>query len=233
MSTALVTGVSKGIGRAITETLLSQGWKVYGISRSDPLLQNPNFIWIGFDLMNLNDYQQVFDKVAEDLDLLVNNAGIAYKVALENLLTLDLEKQFAINVKAPIWLIKTMLPKLGHSKIINITSLAAKMPYPGLSIYSATKAALTAFDEGFAMETQIPIATILPGSVDSPVLRTILKPDTDFSKLLQPQDIAKAIWKVLDEGIHSGEEVAVVNNFIQDEAEGLGHKVRVLNVDSM
>ena len=232
MPTALITGVSKGIGRAITEAFLSQGWKVYGISRSDPQLQNPNFVWIGFDLMSLDDYQQIFDQIPEDLDVLVNNAGIAYKVAIENLSTLDLQKQFTINTKAPIWLIKTLMPKLkAKGKIINIGSLSTKMPPPGLSIYAATKTALATFAEAFNMETMIPVATILPGSVDSPIMHTILKPGTDFSKLIQPIDIAKVVWKLISEGVHSGEEIAVVNDNTLDEVEGLGGKVRIINVD--
>jgi NAD(P)-dependent dehydrogenase (short-subunit alcohol dehydrogenase family) len=233
MSTVLVTGVSKGIGRAIAEKFLAQGWKVYGISRSDPQLPNPNFVWIGFDLMNLNDYQQIFDQIPEDLDLLVNNAGIAYMVSLKNLLPLDLEKQFAINVKAPIWLVKTMLPKLtDHGRVINISSVAAKVYLePGLSVYSATKAAINSFTFSFAKESHIPIMAVLPGVVDTPLLHTLYGQDLDYSKYLQPADIAKVIWKLTDEGFHSGDEVGVINDYTEEESGALPKDLRVINVD--
>lgn len=211
MKVALVTGVSKGIGRATAEVFLQNGWKVYGISRSQPDFTHENFVWLEFDLMQFERYSELNSLISEDLDLLVNNAGIAYAVPIEKFIELDLDKQWKINVKAPTMLIKTLLPKLANGKIIDVSSVAAFMNYEGLGIYAMTKAALTKFAAQFALESSIPIVSIMPSTVDTPMMKA-LDPNGDSSTYLKPGQVAGEIFKLAENGFESGSEIVVVNN---------------------
>ena len=72
MKIAVITGSSYGLGLSITKLLLSNDFKVYGISRSEPPIKNSNFVWIKADLLNDNDLKNVSDKIKEEkIDLLV------------------------------------------------------------------------------------------------------------------------------------------------------------------
>ena len=79
MKTALVTGVSKGIGESTAQLLLESGWKVYGISRSKPRIDSANLVWIQIDLEDKAAISTIEEKISEaGLDLLVSNAGVAF-----------------------------------------------------------------------------------------------------------------------------------------------------------
>jgi NAD(P)-dependent dehydrogenase (short-subunit alcohol dehydrogenase family) len=83
---AIVTGASKGIGYAICQLLLKEGWIVYGISRSqnDVLVSNNNFHQVIFDLQNTNKIPELVNKLPNDIDLLINNAGLWELVLLKD-----------------------------------------------------------------------------------------------------------------------------------------------------
>lgn len=234
MSTALVTGVSKGIGKSIAEQLLQSDWKVYGISRSQPEFTHQNFVWLEFDLMDFTRYVELSDLIPENLDLLVNNAGIAYKVAIDKLIELDLEKQWKMNVKAPVTVIRTLMSKLETGKIINISSIASLIDYEGLGVYAMTKAALNKFASQFAVESKIPIASILPSSVDTPLMKT-LYPGEDSAEYLQPEEVAREVVKLAGEDFESGVQVILVNNELQGDINTIDRlpNRKIVNVDDL
>ncbi|MBN2638772.1 MAG: SDR family oxidoreductase [Bacteroidales bacterium] len=155
----VLSGAGKGIGKAVAGILTKQGHQVFVFSRtiqSDAL--DPNLHTFSFDLGN-NDYkplinavQSVFSKV----DLLINNAGLLVNKPFMELTDEDINRSFDVNLKAPAKLIKALVPMMSkHSHIVNISSMGGfqgSVKFPGLSVYSASKGALSVLTEALALE---------------------------------------------------------------------------------
>lgn len=223
MTTALITGVSRGIGEACANSFLNAGWQVWGISRSQPQIKDPNFKWLEFDLTEFDKYQDLDGRLPKHLDLVINNAGIAYGIPFSQTNLLDIDKQWGINVKAPIWLLRNLLPRLSlQTKIINLSSLASKLTFAHeeshISLYSATKAALDKFTKEFSAETKIPACSVLPSMVNTPLVHS-LYPDSEFDKLLQPDQVADFINKLVREGFEAGAEYILVNDYLREDLD--------------
>jgi 3-oxoacyl-[acyl-carrier protein] reductase len=163
----LITGISKGLGLKTAESLLKNGWTVYGISRSKTeelnglLLQYPdNLKWLQYDLGDAKDIRQLIFKDWIGLDTpihgLVNNAAMAYDDIVTNLNLDSLEKMYMVNVFTPMMLTKFVIRQmlLHHIKgsIVHISSISVHTGYKGLSMYASTKGALEAFSKNTARE---------------------------------------------------------------------------------
>jgi len=191
---ALVTGVSKGIGFSIAESLLKEGYKVYGISRTQPKIVNPDFVWLKIDLHKPEEIKMLTDLVLEeDIHILVNNAGIA--IARDSL-NFDLEcfnSTFGLNLIAPVLICQNLIKKLKNTLIINISSLSDRIPDSDYAIYCASKASLNIyFDSILTHYKNLRVIDILPSYVDTPLLRGLIK-DVNFNwdKIIKPTDIAE------------------------------------------
>jgi 3-oxoacyl-[acyl-carrier protein] reductase len=163
----LITGVSKGLGLKTTESLLNDGWTVYGISRSktkelnELALQYPQTLkWLQYDLSDAENIRQLIFKDWVGLDTpihgVVNNAAMAYDDIVTNLNLDSLEKMYMVNVFAPMMLTKFVIRQmlLHHIKgsIVHLSSISAHTGYKGLSMYASTKGALEAFSKNTARE---------------------------------------------------------------------------------
>jgi len=163
----LITGISKGLGLKISESLLSNGWTVYGISRSkteelnELLLQYPDKLkWLQYDLGVAEKIRQIIFKDWIGLDTpihgFVNNAAMAYDDIVTNLNLDSLEKMYQVNVFTPMMLTKFVIRRmlLHHTKgsIVHISSISVHTGYKGLSMYASTKGALEAFSKNTARE---------------------------------------------------------------------------------
>lgn len=163
----LITGVSKGLGLKTSESLLENGWTVYGISRSkteelnELLLQYPDKLkWLQFNLGDAENTRQIIFKDWIGIDTpihgFVNNAAMAYEDIVTNLNLDSLEKMFKVNVFTPMMLTKFVIRQmlLHHTKgsIIHISSISVHTGYKGLSMYASTKGALEAFSKNTARE---------------------------------------------------------------------------------
>jgi len=163
----LITGISKGLGLKTSESLLRNGWTVYGISRSkteelnELLLQYPDKLkWLQYDLGDAEKIRQIIFKDWIGLDTpihgLVNNAAMAYDDIVTNLNLDSLEKMYKVNVFTPMMLTKFVIRQmlLHHTKgsIVHISSISVHTGYKGLSMYASTKGALEAFSKNTARE---------------------------------------------------------------------------------
>jgi len=181
--TALVTGASRGIGRACALALAEGGAQVlvhYGRNAREAESAVAAIRKLGrradavaADLAEPNAAHALAEKVrsivGDRLDILVANAGIAKSATIEETTVEDFDALFAVNVRAPYFLVQQLLPILGHgSSVILISSAAAHTVVENLSAYSATKGAIDTLVKHFASalgERGIRVNAIAPGVV--------------------------------------------------------------------
>ncbi|HMQ46207.1 MAG TPA: SDR family NAD(P)-dependent oxidoreductase [Saprospiraceae bacterium] len=162
----LITGASRGIGHDLAKILSDQGHRVLAISRNSELLTQLQQSCSGFvdclatDLSRPEAIELILEKVSlfGHLDLVVNNAGYLYKEQFENIPDERWQYLFEVNVFGPVRLLRGLLPYLEKSTqahVVNISSMGGfqgSSKFPGLSAYSASKAALANLTECLAEE---------------------------------------------------------------------------------
>ncbi len=156
--TALVTGASSGIGKAIALRLHAAGITVYGTSRH-PAEQpsRPNLNWLRFDAASaagITDFISRAHVLLSEVDLLVNNAGGGVFGDLPEVPGAELRSQWELLVGAPVALTRAVLPGMrerGRGAIVNVTSLAAIFPLPYLASYTAGKAGLSGLTQSLML----------------------------------------------------------------------------------
>lgn len=236
MKIAVVTGSSYGLGKSISLMLLKNGFKVYGISRTDPKIEDNNFIWLKADLLDEMGFNFIYSSISEDkIDLLINNAGV---VVAEKALQFNDEsfaKVFGINLIAPIKLTAVLKNKLQGSIVVNISSTSDRFAEDSLGTYCSSKAALDIYFDSVAIENpQIKIINILPVYMDTPMLNSILK-ELDFTTddAINTEVFAEAVKKIIfnQESIESGARVIVLSNKSLGEVEN-PEKLYYFNVDT-
>ena len=167
--TALVTGASRGIGRAIARRLAKLGATVHLLGRNhDALgdvadeikLQGGEAVMHRRDLLDvarLDELKEVLKTGAGGLDVLVNNAGVGRFARIEETSDDDWDLLFATNVTAVFRLCRRLLPLLkgrDRATIFNVSSLAGSNPFAGAAAYCASKAALDAFTHALMLEAR-------------------------------------------------------------------------------
>jgi len=207
---ALVTGASRGIGKAIAEELASLGYDLALVARSAEALAETiaslpetcgKAVAIPADLSEEESYAAVVaETVAElgGLDVLVNCAGVSQSGPFEEITPEQWNQIFAVNAKAPFFLCKEALPYLkesAHPVVINISSVVGFKGYVHQSAYASSKHALAGFTKVFAKEVQpygIRVHLISPGGVATDMV-TRMRPDIDTEELIQPTEIAELV----------------------------------------
>ncbi len=197
MKVILITGASTGIGLAIAKNLLKTHHHLVLTARQSSL---PRFaqegiepsakVWIRpLDIRHADERRNLIEEVNKTLggvDILINNAGIAYRAVLEHATEAELMDQFAVNFRGPMDLIRLVLPKMRqkHSgKIINISSVGGMMAMPTMGAYSASKFALEGASEALYYEVKpwgISVSLIQPGFIHSDAFKKV--PYTELSK---------------------------------------------------
>jgi NAD(P)-dependent dehydrogenase (short-subunit alcohol dehydrogenase family) len=176
--TFFITGVSSGFGKALTEGALAAGHRVVGTLRKeeeraafDQLAPGRSF----GRLLDVTDTKAIAPVIAEveanvgPIDVLVNNAGYGHEGILEESTIDDLRRQFEVNVFGAVAVVQAVLPfmrqrRAGH--IVNITSMGGFITLPGVSFYTASKAALESISETLGKEVKefgIKVTAVAPG----------------------------------------------------------------------
>ena len=207
---AIITGASKGIGKSISFFLAKEKMRLALVSRSKDLLDeikndlpvdNSDVLVIPVDLNDVSSpiiiIKEVIKKFGQ-IDVLINNAGIAISKKIEDTTIYDWERLININARAPFFLSKEALKYLKKSDlkhIINIGSVVATKGYNNQAAYAASKHALLGFSKVLAREVykdNIRVSVISPGGVDTDLV-TEMRPDIKKSELISPDEIAELI----------------------------------------
>jgi len=182
MRTALITGATSGIGEAAARVFVGAGWRVIGTGRRGDRLEKLGadlgeaFHGAAFDVRDEAARDAAIDALPEafrDIDLLINNAGLALGTAPAQDSDLDQWKTMIdTNVTALVSLTRRMLERLIERKgaIINLSSVAANYPYPGGNVYGGTKAFVRQFSLGLRSDladTGVRVTSIEPGMVET------------------------------------------------------------------
>lgn len=172
--TILVTGATRGIGRAVAEELISRGHRVYGGARSWKHNDNPSFEKINLDLTDHDSINDVVEKIKADtgrLDVLVNNAGISHAGSIEET-SLDVARSlFETNYIGLTAMVQAVIPTMreqGGGQIVNVGSAAGRIGIPFQSHYAASKFAVEGLSESMFHELKkfgIKVVLIEPGDV--------------------------------------------------------------------
>jgi len=210
--TAVVTGASRGIGRAVTRRLAAQ-YRVIAIARDEKELRrlSEEIASAGGDCHPLTvDLAQpaAIDTAMRDLeaDVLVNNAGVITKKPLVDLTSAEWHAMMDVNVNALYHVTRQLLPGMiarrrGH--IVNIASIAGRSAFPGGTGYVATKHAVLGFSESLMLEVRefgVRVSVVMPGSVATDM---IVGDSTDQSWMLKPEDVADVVARILDTPSHA------------------------------
>lgn len=175
MPRVLLTGASSGIGLATARRLIEDGWEVWGTSRDRARLPHlAGFHPVEMDLNSPASIVTGCDAAlaeAGNFDALINNAGDGIFGPIEHLPETEVRRQFETLVFGPLELIRRVLPAMRTRRagtIINVTSLAARLPIPFMGPYNAAKGALSVFSATLALElggTGVRIVDLQPGDI--------------------------------------------------------------------
>jgi len=208
--TAIVTGGTRGIGRAIATSLVAAGVKVAITARSERDLSDAVSKLgnaAGY-VCDVRDYEQVKSTIAQitadlgGIDILVNNAGIGIFETVESMSVEDFRAVLETNVFGVFYCCHEVIPLMkrrGGGYIINISSLAGANPHARMAAYNASKFGLNGFSEALMQEVRhdnIKVSYIMPGSVNTEFGGD--SPSDENSWQLQPADIAQAVMDLLE-----------------------------------
>lgn len=188
----LVTGASRGIGRAICELLATQGAQLVMVARDGEALQAlaaelaargaPEPMVAAIDLADADAvaglFKQVFGRFAR-LDGLVNNAGVLHEGLLGMIRAEDIDRVLAVNVKAPLMTMQyaaRLMARAQRGSIVNLVSIMGVNGAAGLSLYAASKAALVGATRSASKELAakgIRVNAVSPGFIDTDMTRAM------------------------------------------------------------
>lgn len=212
----LVTGASKGIGRAICERLVADGYRVTGVARTRPA-ELPQ--GMAFHSLDLADNQAVAQFLAEQLQEqsfygLVNNVGLVHSGALETVNSQDLYQAVQLNIEVAIRFTQALAPAMKAQKqgrVLNIASRAA-LGKQDRTIYSMTKAGMIGMTRTWALELArhgVTVNAIAPGPIETEFFAQVNQAGDERTQALlagiplgrmgRPEEVAHAVAYFLDE----------------------------------
>ncbi len=223
MRRVLVTGASRGLGLAVTERLVTDGFAVTALARkpSEGLERvmaaaGGRIAFEPFDLCEVDDIADLVRRLKRNhgpLYGLVNNAGIGTAGLLTNMREADIERLVRLNTLSPILLTKYAVRQMmvaGEGRVVNMASVIASTGFSGLSVYGATKAALVGFTRSLAREVGrvgVTVNAVAPGFVETELTAGVDAGGLDkiagraaLGRLAEASDVAAAVAFLLGEG---------------------------------
>jgi 3-oxoacyl-[acyl-carrier protein] reductase len=187
MENVIVTGGSRGLGLGIARKLVDAGYRVVAIARreSEELAcairqteqaRKGSLVFESFDLENTRDIPDLVKRLRKDFGSiygLVNNAGLGTSGVLATMRDSEIQRLVHLNTVSPIILTKSVVRSMmarGGGRIVNVASIVSTTGYSGLSVYSATKAAIVGFTHSLAREVGplgINVNAVAPGFVET------------------------------------------------------------------
>lgn len=212
--TAVVTGSTKGIGRAIAEALLREGVNVCvsarhadEVERAVSEMADAGEGRVAGAVCDVREYEEVkalFEHAAAEfggVDVLVNNAGVGHFGRVDEMSPEDFRAVIETNLFGVFYCCRAAIPEMkrrGGGYIINISSLAGANPHPRMAAYNASKFGLNGFSEALMQEVRhdrVKVSYIMPGSVNTEFGGDT--PSAEKSWQLQPEDVARVVVNLL------------------------------------
>jgi len=220
--TALITGASSGIGRALAHQFALNGYNIVAVARTEEdlvtltnelsVIEGTVAHWIAKDLAEDDAAQEIYDELLARsilIDVLVNDAGIGQRELFHET---DIEKDLIIiqlNIVALTRMTKIFLRDMiirNDGKILNVGSVASFQPGPLLAVYHASKAYVLSFSEAIAEEIKdsaVSITVLCPGATDTDFFRKADMQDTQVyqhGQLMEPGEVAKVGYEACMKG---------------------------------
>jgi NAD(P)-dependent dehydrogenase (short-subunit alcohol dehydrogenase family) len=225
MKRYLITGASRGIGRAIAEKLATAGDCLLLHGRDREALRatcqlvdakKAKAIPLLYDLRDPAAIRKMVDEIGpEQLDGLINNAGIAFVKPLSEISLEEWQRTLEVNVTAPFLLTQKLMPIMpAGSTIVNILSIAAKSGFANWSSYCMSKFALEGFSQAVREEVRprgIRVLNIYPAATSTEIWKGV-EGDWPREKMLAPEEVANAVTYALSRP----SDVAIENITLQN-----------------
>jgi 3-oxoacyl-[acyl-carrier protein] reductase len=203
---ALVTGASRGIGRAVALSLAragadlvlaaehAQGAEAAG---REVMALKRRAVAVGCDVAKPEQVDALVQRARsafERIDILVNNAGVALRAPVTDTGDADFDRVIAVNLAGPFYLTRRLLPEMvkrGWGRIVNVSSISGTLGTPLMSAYCASKWGLNGLTKAVAAEVQgtgVTVTAVLPGSVDTRMLE-----GSEFAARMSPEEVASVV----------------------------------------
>jgi glucose 1-dehydrogenase len=176
---AVVTGSSRGIGKAAVEEFLEAGYRVYGLHRSE-VPSPPGATFLTVDVSAEAEVSAAFETIASEtdsIDVVVNNAALQINARLVETTVQQWDRVMAVNLRSLYLVTKAAYPLLKQSKeasVVNVSSVHSVGTSRGIAAYAASKGAIVAVTRAMALEMAedgIRVNCVSPGAVDTDMLR--------------------------------------------------------------
>jgi NAD(P)-dependent dehydrogenase (short-subunit alcohol dehydrogenase family) len=229
---AIITGAGRGIGRATAEELGRRGYSLALLARSAPELEETKRrsgggLVIAADVTDARAVDRAVQAVVKEfgaIDAIVHCAGLAPVKTIADMSVAEWHAVLDTNLSAAFYLCRSAWPIFARQKrgvVVNISSAAARDPFPGFAAYGAAKAGVNLFGLSAAREGAkigVRVHTIAPGAVETEMFRKILTPaQYPTEKTLAPADVATVIAQcVTGELKHTSGEVIYLHKDIGD-----------------
>lgn len=184
MKTAIITGVSSGVGNATAKLFQQQGYQVFGLARTASKhseLSDLGVKLFDVDLTDSTALEKTINQIKQQtstIDVLANIAGMATNGVIETVPIEDAKFEFNVNLFGVMQLTNAVLPIMReqkHGRIINVSSVVTQVPMPLMGWYRASKSALDAVADSMRTELEpfnIQVSNLHPNGIDTPMIKT-------------------------------------------------------------